>query len=359
MSAARIAAILAKDLRGGPRSGVVLWAIVMPVVLTFLVQGVFGGLFESTPRLGLVDADASAVAVTLRATEGLDVRDVEDEATLRRLVEAHDLDGGLLLQDGFDAAVRARERPPLSLIFSGESAASERAVLSVTTLDAIRALETRRSPVTVEVVARGETDDLTTTQRIVPFLVLMALILAGMFVTSFSLVEERERGTLTAMLVTPARLGEVLAAKGLLGLFLAVAMATVTLALNDALAGTSPALAAGLAVGAAMSVQFGLIFGALARDVKVLYTLFKSVNILLVGPVVFYLFPDALPGAPPWIAKAFPTYWFLDPILEASMRGATLAQVGGDLLVGAAICVALVPVIAVLARRAARRIAAG
>ena len=355
MSAARIATILGKDLRGGPRSAIVLWAVVMPVVLTLLVQGVFGDLFESTPRLGLVDADASAVAATIREAEGLDVRDVEDEATLRRQVEAHDLDGGLVLPAGFDAAVRAGERPPLHLFFGGESAAADRVVLSVTTLDAIRALEARGAPVAVDVIARGEADDLTTSQRTVPLLVLMALLLAGVFVTSFSVVEERERGTLAAMLVTPARMGEVLAAKGMLGMFLAVAMATVTLALNDALVGTSPALMAGLAVGALMSVQIGLIYGALARDAKTLYTLFKSLNVLLVGPVVFYLFPDW----PQWIAMVFPTYWFLDPIFEASMRGATLAQVGGDLLVGVAICAALVPVIAVLTRRAARQVAAG
>jgi ABC-2 type transport system permease protein len=202
--------------------------------------------------------------------------------------------------------------------------------------------------VTVDVVTTGDESALSISQRLVPLLVLLALLVAGVFVTSFSLVEERERGTLDAMLVTPARLADVLVAKGLLGLLLAMLMAVVTLALNGAL-GTSPVgLLLGLLVGAVMSVQIGLIYGTLSRDAKSLYTLFKSLNLILIGPVVFYLFPDW----PQWIARLFPTYWFLDPIFEVTMRGADIGDVGGDLLVGGLICLALVPVITLLARRA-------
>ncbi|MEX2502847.1 MAG: ABC transporter permease [Trueperaceae bacterium] len=204
-------------------------------------------------------------------------------------------------------------------------------------------------------IARGDESDLSVSQRLVPLLVLLTLLLAAVFVTSFGIVEERERGTLSAMLVTPTTLGEVLAAKGALGLVLAIAMAVVTLALNDALSARPLALLAGLLLGAVMSVQIGLIYGTLASDAKTLYTLVKSLNLLLVGPVVFYLFPDW----PQWIAKLFPTYWFLDPIFEVAVQGADLAQVSGDLLVGAGICLALVPLIAWLARRAETRVAAG
>ena len=45
--------VLKKDLRLGPRSPILLWAIIFPVVGTFVVQVVFGSLFAPQPRLGI------------------------------------------------------------------------------------------------------------------------------------------------------------------------------------------------------------------------------------------------------------------------------------------------------------------
>lgn len=340
-------AILRKDVALGPRSPLVAWALVMPLLLTLLVHGVFGSLFDSRPRVGVVDEGDSALAAALLALPELDVRVVDDEATLERLVAAHDLDAGLVLAPGFDAALRAGDRPALPLFVSGESLASDRVIVSVTTLDQIRAVEGRSPPVTVEVIATGEVDDMSLVERMVPLLVLMAMLVSGVFVTSFSLVEERERRTLDALLVTPASLGDVLAAKGAFGLMLAVAMGLVTLALNGALQGSPLALLLSLLAGAVMAVVIGLLYGVLASDARSLYTLFKSLNIILIGPVLFYLFPDW----PQWIARLFPTWWFLDPIVQVSTRGAGIADVAGELLVALLLSALLALVVWVLARR--------
>lgn len=348
-------AILRKDLALGPRSPIVAWAFVLPVLLTVLVQGVFGSLFDTRPRVGVVDPGASELAASLLAAPELDARRVDDRSTLERLVRAHDLDAGVVVADGFDDALRAGARPTLSLLVSGESLASDRVIVSITTLDLARAVEGRTAPVDVEVVPLGATDERSLVQRMVPLLVLMAMLVAGVFVTSFSLVEERERRTLAAVLVTPATLLDVLAAKGTFGLALAVAMATVTLALNGALAGSPVALLLALLVGALMAVTIGLLYGTLAHDARSLYTLFKSLNVVLVGPVVFYLFPEW----PQWIARLFPTYWFLDPIVAVTTRGAGLTDVAPELLVALLLTAALGAAVAVLARRLEGPVGAG
>jgi ABC-2 type transport system permease protein len=340
-------AILRKDLALGPRSPLVAWALIMPVVMTLLVHGVFGSLFDSRPRVGVVDPGGSELAAALLVLPELDARLVADETTLERLVRAHDLDAGLVLAPGFDAALRGGDRPALPLFVSGESLASDRVIVSVTTLDLVRAVEGRTAPVTVEVITTGDAPDTTLTERMVPLLVLLAMLVSGVFVTSFSLVEERERRTLDALLVTPASLGDVLVAKGTLGLVLAVTMGAVTLALNGALRGSPPGLLLALLVGALMSVTIGLLYGVVSSDARSLYTLFKSLNIVLIGPVVFYLFPDW----PQWIARLFPTYWFLDPIVAVSTRGADLPAVLPDLLVALAICAVLAAIVALAARR--------
>lgn len=348
MSLSRTVALLRKDLQLGPRSPIFLWALALPVVITLLIQGVFGGLFEPRPRLGVVDSGASAITAALQELPGIQLVRYPDAAELKRRVEAHDVDAGLVLTANFDEAVRAGERPLLELYLSGESLASNRLILAVTTLDLVRAVAGKAPPVEVEVVQLGDGAALPIAQRLVPLLVLYGLMVAGVFVTSFSLVEERETHTLSALLVTPVALPEVLLAKAGLGLALAVLMAAVTLALNGVLT-SQPALLLALLVGAVMSVEIGLLYAVAAKDTKSLYTLIKSLNIFLMAPVIFYLFPDW----PQWIAQLFPTYWFLEPIFQVAIRGATLAEVAGKLLVGVVICLALLPVLWLLTRRAA------
>jgi hypothetical protein len=54
---------------------------------------------------------AREVTLAMLALSELDARRVDDRATLERLVRGHDLDAGLVLSAGFDAALHAGERP--------------------------------------------------------------------------------------------------------------------------------------------------------------------------------------------------------------------------------------------------------
>jgi ABC-2 type transport system permease protein len=134
---------------------------------------------------------------------------------------------------------------------------------------------------------------------------------------------------------------------------MAAVMAAVTLALNGGSLAASPALIAALAVGAAMAALIGLIYGLVAPDTKALFALFKTLNLIVFAPALFYVFPDW----PRWIAMLLPTYWLVDPIVRVAQEGATLTQVGASLAVGVALCVVLAVAVAGLARRT--RIGAG
>ena len=345
--------VLKKDLRLGPRSPILLWAIVFPLVGTFVVQIVFGSLFAPQPRLGIVDEGDSQVAAEMAAVEGIDLRLLDEESALTQLVRDNDLDAGLVLPTGFDEQIRAGAQPPLQFFVGGESLASNRLILAVTTLDAVRSVEGTTAPVEVELVASGE-PVLPMSSRMMPLLVLFALLIAGVFVPAFSIVQERESGTMTALLVSPARGVDVLAAKAVMGLVLAFLMTLVTLWLNDAL-GTQPAaLLLAVLVGALMLAEIGLLFGSGAKDSKTLFALMKSVNILLFAPVIFYIFPDW----PQWIAQIFPTYWIINPIFEVAIQDAGVADVIGQLAVALVICLALVPFVVLLSRRMTQQVVA-
>ncbi len=346
MNIKRVLRILGKDFAVGPRKPFFIWALIMPFALTLLFQFAFGSLFEPKPRLGIVDLGSSAVTAAALELEGFEVSILSDVDDLISKVEQHDLDAGLVLSAGFDNAVQTGEKPVLEFYMSGESLASNRIIIAVTAIEMIRALEGREAPVEVEMVYFGE-PGLPISIRLVPVIVFYALAMSGMWVPSSSLVEEKEKGTLTALLVTSARVNEVLAAKWLLGFIFAVVMAAVTLLLNRAFGPRPLEVMVVIVIAAALTSMIGLLIGTYSKTATMLFTLIKSLGIFLFIPVVFYIFPEW----PQWIAKFFPLYWIIRPIWEVSIMGEPLSAVWFEMMVAAAITIALIPLLLLLKKR--------
>jgi len=353
MSLARVLTVLAKDLRLGPRSPIFLWVLVLPLLVTLVLQVAFGSLFDPSPRLGIVDQGESAVAAAARQVAGIQVVLLDGADDLKEQVEANDLDAGLVLAEGFDAALRVGQRPRLEFYVGGRSLASTRLVLAFTTLDLVRQVEGQAPPVEVEVVALGE-EALPMTVRLVPLIAMYALVVAGVFLPAFSLADEREKRTLSALTVSPARLGEVVVAKGILGFGLAIPMAVVTLWINQALTGQWPALLAVLAVAGLLLVELGLVYGTVSKDITGVFTLIKGTGFLLLAPTVFYIFPNW----PQWIAKLFPTYWVINPVYQVTVNHAGLGEVWEELVIGLGMSVLLALAVAATTRRLRARLAA-
>jgi len=345
--------VLSRELRLSPRSPSVFFAIAMPLLITFLVSSVFGSLFDVSPKLGIVDLGDSAITTAAIERDDIDAVVVSDEDTLHAQVENHDIDAGLVLPRGFDEAIVAGEQPDLQFFIAGESLASSRVILSVTTLDLVRGIDGSVPPVTVVVTPVGDQDYVPIGDRLLPTMVIYAVMVAALFLPAASLVDEREKRTLDALLVTPATMSDVLVGKGAFATVLAVIMGFVTLALNGALAGQPGTMVIILVVGSVMLTLMGLALGLWAKDVTSMYTAIKGGGILIYLPVIFVLFP----GLPQWIPKLVPTYYFLQPIYDVAIHGATFVDVLPELLIAAAICVALVPMVVWVARRSERKLA--
>ncbi len=344
--------MLARELRIGPRSPLVLWAFVMPVMMTLLIRGVFGGLFAPEPRLGIVDEGESTLTERALDLDGISVDLYDAGADLRARVQANDLDAGLILPADFDATVTTGGPAELEFFVGGESLASNRIILAVTTLDLIRGVEGTRPPTQVEIVRLGEeTPDLTT--RLLPLIVMYAVAVAGAFVPAAGLVEEKERRTLDALLVSPASMNEILASKGALGVVLSLATGFVALAINGAWGSAPAVMVLGVLLGGVMMAQIGLLLGSWAKDANTMFTAFKAGGILIFFPVIVYMFPDL----PQWIGRLGPSYYFLDPIFDAVAGNAGLGDVWADLVIGALIVVALIPLVVLMGRRLERTMA--
>ena len=207
--------MLGRELTLGPRSPVVLLAVVLPLLMTFVVAAVFGNLLEAQPRLGVHSPDDSVVLAAADDSEGVAVSDYADEALLRDAVARHDVDAALILPAGFDATVAGGGSVQVTYLVSGDALASDRAVLAVTVTAWTRQLTGAESTVAVTVITVGAEDFVPIGDRVIPLLVVYAVVVAALFVPAASILDERTKGTLNAVLATPASLTEVLTSKAL------------------------------------------------------------------------------------------------------------------------------------------------
>lgn len=353
MNAARAWRIMRKELRVGPRSPLFLYAIILPIVMTLVIVGVFGSLFAPSPRLGIVDEGNSAVVAAAQELEGIEVTTMSSIETLKEMVEANDLDAGLVLTQGFDGELRSGNRPQLDFYIGGESLASNRIILQVTALDLVREVSGEPAPVEVDVVTIGDAEAVPMASRMVPLLMIYAVAIAGAFVPAASIVQEKEKGTINSVLVTPTTVKDFLAGKAGLGIVLGMATGIITLILNNAFGNHPLTMTLVLLIAATMMAEIGLILGMFAKDSNVLFALMKSGGILLFYPVVFYIWPNL----PQWIAKIAPTYWFLQPIFEVGVKDASFGDIWVQLVIALVWIIALLPAVNAMSKRLEQKVA--
>jgi len=345
--------IAARDLRMGPRSPIFLYAVFLPIVMSFLISAVFGGLLDPEPTLGITDLGSSQLTVAARGLEGIAVSLVDDAAELMGKVKNHDLDAGLVISDSFDAVLRSGGSPDLDFYISGESLASNRIILAVTTSELITEVAQAEPPIDVSVVAIGDESYVPIGDRLLPIVVFYAVVIAALFLPASSILDEREKHTLDAVLVTPTNIYEVLLGKGILGVFMGLVMGVVSLLFNQSMGERPFAVMLFLLVGSIMMAEMGLILGSLVKDANSLYTAIKGAGIFIALPVIFIIWPTL----PQWIPKLAPTYYFLQPVYDIAINGATVTDFWLELGVAVAICLVLLPILAAVGRRSETRLA--
>lgn len=117
--------------------------------------------------------------------------------------------------------------------------------------------------------------------------VLIVAIYAGIWqMTVNSLVEEKERRTLEALLVTPARPLEIIGAKAFVGVLLAFLMCALILLLFHQPPRAPLVLLVGLAVAIGFATASGALVGIVARDLKTSSLYRMPVLAVLVGGTI-------------------------------------------------------------------------
>ncbi len=173
-------------------------------------------------------------------------------------------------------------------------------------------------------------------ERMRPMLAFMVLLTESLALAGLVAIEVSQR-TATALLATPARVVDVLAAKGIVGTLLAFTQAVLLLAVTRSFGAGWGALLLATLLGAMLMAAVGMLSGAAGRDF--MGTLFTGMAFLLVlaVPAIAVLFPGS---AAPWVV-ALPSYGLIQAMVGASAYGQGI----GDLIAPLASAAAWVAVV--------------
>lgn len=171
---------------------------------------------------------------------------------------------------------------------------------------------------------------------------ILAISFAGV---SYRLVNERERGTLRRYRVTPVRAPAVVLATAasslaLLAVSLLLLAVTAWIVFHVPVAGGVGGVALVLAAGALAFVPLGLVVGSVAPSTDSA----PAINNAIFFPLIFVtgaaLPFSMLPGWVQTLGAALPPTYLVEALQAVMVRGETVADVGGELVVLAATGVA-------------------
>ncbi|HSV86405.1 MAG TPA: ABC transporter permease [Levilinea sp.] len=347
MSLRRIGVLLHKEIVQGPKNFIFIFGLVMPVILTMVLSLILGTFFKGKPRLGVVDLGDSVVADIVSENAALDVKSFSTARELEDAAERGAIDIGIVLPYGFDRLVKSGDPAEMTTVLWGESLMEHRITLGTAIIQAIREVTGQEAPVEVQQVIVGDAVAIPWEERILPFIVLISILMAGLMVPATSLVAEKTKHTLSALSVSPTTLFEIFAAKGLLGVMMSMFGGIMILVLNRAFTGHTLLLLFVLLLGALMSSSLGILLGAAVKDISVLFAAMKGLGIFLYGPAIVRMFPEI----PQWTAQLFPTFYILQPVLDITQENASLADIAVNVSILAALIVVLWIAITVVSQR--------
>jgi ABC-2 type transport system permease protein len=353
-----VAAILAKDLRAFARDRFYVSVSILGLVAYVLLFWLLPATVEETVPLGVHLEGAEPFLTGLAgASDGLDVVAFDDPIALVAAVESGDeIVAGLDFPPGFLAAVAAGGSTTVRVLLPADAPEELRPALTALVRELAYLVAGETPPVTAPALDEAVVGvdrsgaQVSLREQLRPMLVFLVL-LVEMFALASLIAAEIHQRTITAILVTPARVSDVLAAKSLLGTGLAFGQALLILLATGTFVRGWTILALALLLGSILVTGMAMIAGSLGRDFIGIVFWSMLFMIPLTVPAFTVLFPGS---AATWV-QALPTYGLVSVIVGVTAYGDGWAQVGVDLLVLAGWCLVAFGVgVLVLRRRVAR-----
>jgi ABC-2 type transport system permease protein len=353
MSIRRIRVLVGKELKYRSTSFFLVFAIVGPIMFTLMIKLVFGSLFAEKPKLGIYDQGQSKIVAALQNMESINLKQFASESELKETVNTGARDVGIVLERNFDATIYKGELTKITSYIWGESQLKNRAIIGSTFLYRMREFSGKKVPVEIIPVSLGDKSNIPWEERLLPLLVLMTIFISGFTLPASSLVDEKQKRTIGALLTTPVTHGELFISKGVMGSMISIIMGIMILLLNQSLNEQLGLIILLLCLGATLASCFGLLLGAFINDIAALYSAIKGLGIFLYGPGIIKMFPQI----PQWLGKIFPTYYIMNPIMEITRNDGTWSTIKFDVFILIGIIALFMAIVGFVANKTSQQIA--
>jgi ABC-2 type transport system permease protein len=345
----RISAILVKEVRQLKRDRLTFGMIVGIPVMQLLLFGYAINMDVRHLSAGLADLSSTTASrqyvMQLANSQVIDINyQAADTGELERLMRQGKISVGIYIPQDFERRLQQPERAAVQLLVDG----SDTVVLAAASALAspTRASPYNDQPPNTE-IRNYYNPERRSPVNTVPGLIGIILTMTMTMFTAVAIVRERERGNLELLITTPVRSSELMLAKILPYVFIGLIQVTLVLLLGKflfhvPLRGTLMNvywvslmfIVANLALGLVVSTIAQTQFQAMQMTFFILLP-----SILLSG----FMFPfDGMPLPAQWIAEVLPMTHFMRLIRGVVLRGASLQELSGELMIlGAFILVAM------------------
>jgi ABC-2 type transport system permease protein len=333
-----VLAIARKDLFDAIKNMYLLFAVVLPIAMSLLFRVMFPSDSSTGGTSGLLDIAVynpgqSQLVQNLIDTKQFSIYIVGSADEVKQRVQK-DLLGGLVIPATFDVDVAAKKTPDLQVYFNAQRGGLRQMAFRQTVESALRDLAGQTTParlVVSEVSGMGTSSFDLSGFYLLLFLV-MSVTMVGVFVVPYILVEEKEKHTLKAVLASPASFTDVVIGKGLVGLFYAMLVSIILMAMNNGFVGNVAVTVLALLLGSVFLVLVGLLMGAAFKTLSMVNSWSSIVMIALMLPGMFgdFLAP---PEPIPTIMRLVPTSYMARAITQA--MGDTITASSAMLNLGA------------------------
>lgn len=336
----RIGAVVAKDLKAFTRDRFYVLVTLLGLVFYVVIFWVLPDSVDETIEIGVNQQGMDAFFQAFEGAEdGIALTMYDSEADLEGAIEASDaVTIGISFPASFVDDVRAGAATTVRVFVSSDVPAQLRTAVSSMVRELAHAAageqplvsEPSEQEIVVGVDRSG--DQVSLRERFRPLFAFLVLLVEMIALASLVATEIQTR-TVTAILATPLTVGELLAAKGVVGTSLAFVEAIILLAAMGSL--TSLGLVLVILLGSILVTGFGLLAGSTGRDFIGIVFWSMLFMIPLAIPAVGLLFPGT---ASTWV-QALPTYGLVQAILRATAYGESLGTYLPDVGSLAAWCV--------------------
>jgi ABC-2 type transport system permease protein len=323
--------LVAKDLKLFFRNRFYAFATVLGLVGFVALYLLMPRTVDEIMKLGLYAPSTSELVAGMVRDEGLELRVVGSEETLRQAVLDGDVAAGIALPDGLLQQLGAGLKPTAH-IYLPSASPRETQEMMVVLVESL-ALSLSGNPLSIEVQEQTLGPDMAGVQvpprdRMLPLFALFVLMVETMGLASL-IAEEIQAGTLRALLVTPLGVRELFLGKGITSVAMTFTQATLLMLLIGGLKAQPLVILTTLLLGSLLVTGIGFLMASVGRDMLSVMGLGVLVMVLLGVPAFGVLFPGTVTV---W-AKLIPTHYLAETVHLTANLGAGWAQVWRNLLI--------------------------